>query len=194
MTKPSQANFENNSARPITIKPLDKSAKSWKQFTLNPKDKKQVRDYIVGDDIKFGVYAKPINGTSDALLGEFVVHNPTFSNAGTWNYSPGVAYKASQGLFKIDGKTYKTEYAGDKTSLDKFAMFSSDKGIVGKADTTRFEKKIRNYDASTRTAYYYYYTTNTNSAFDKSMPYFEHAYLGDGNGAKTWEFNFKDWT
>ena len=192
MTMPSQANFENNTAEQIIIKPLGKSDHSWKQFTLNPKDKKEVRDSISGVDIAFSVYAKQNGGKADTLIGDFQVDNPSPSPH-TWNISRGDVYKATPVSYSVRANNYQTEYSGGNASSNhEIPPVLSDKiGIVGQVHRSKFNfwsKVTVNGNSDT-----YFYTLDANSAFDKSIPYIEHGYLGDGNGAKTWQFNFKDW-
>ena len=128
------------------------------------------------------------------MLGKFSVGNPSLGQACTWNFSPDLVQKGITGKYAIRGKTYKTEYSGALSLTGKFTQFKDKRGIVGKVDKNKFEDhQMYRPAGQNRHTDYLYYTTNAYSAFDKSVPYFVHDYLGDKNGAKTWEFIIKDW-
>ena len=196
---PSEVEFKNRSAEQIKVIPKGMSEKRWEQLTIYPGGGYNIKDSISeGNDIAFGVYARPKGGRVDELIGEFRVDNPPIAAAETWNLSPGHTYKAAQGSFMNDGKAYKTMYYGGKTYAarsERYVSLGDYKGIVGKVDPSKADYKSAG-DArilNDNNQSYTFYTLDTNSAFDKSLPYIEHSYLGEGYGTKAWQFTFKDW-
>ena len=197
----SEVEFKNRSAEQIKVIPKGKSQKRWEQLTIYPGGGYNIKDSIVDafDDIQFDVYARPKGGRVDELIGEFGVDNPSLAAAKTWNLSPGYAYKAVQGSFTQDGKVYKTMYPANEIYSNnihrRWMPLSDNQGIIGIVDPTKADykrqeigKKAYSYDYA-----FTYYSLDTNAAFDKSLPYIEHSYLGEGYGTKAWQFTFKDW-
>ena len=193
MAMNSEINFKNLTGKPITVSPINSSAGRWSTFTLKPGDDfRRVSDSHGGSgnyDIEFSVEVNPKGERNDILVGRFKADNPWASPYYIKSLDEKIWYGASRDdndPIIRNNQSFYTQYWDSNTRID---TDRGAKGIFGKADKdsmTHFSdvethgEDIRWVDR--------YYTGPVNGAFDKEIPFARVENLGDGRGAKAWNF------
>jgi hypothetical protein len=193
MAMNTEINFKNQTAKPITVRPIKSSVGRWSSFTLQPGEEfRRVSDSHGGSgnyDVEFSVEVNPKGRKNDVLIGKFRADNPWIRPYYIQSLDEKIWYGETRDQndpIIRNGQSFYTQYfkSDDRVQTDR-----GDKGIFGKADKgnmTLFNdiesggEDIELVDK--------YYTAEANSAFDRDLPFARVENLGDGRGAKAWNF------
>jgi hypothetical protein len=197
MTKSSRAIFRNNSDNQIAVSPINSSKGQWDGFRLAPGGIDSIINSYGGSgnyDIEFRLRVDKSGKDDDVIIGEFRVDNPWIGDEYASSLTESIWFGESIYPVKVNGKTFSTQYYKSGTKVlrkqpDPYRFYDGDIGIFGSADKkemveiTRDESKDQYANRVTR-----YYSESSNAAFDGGLPFIKARNIGDGSGAKSWEF------
>jgi hypothetical protein len=193
MAMNTEVNFKNDTAKPITVSPINSSVGRWSRFTLKPGEEfRRVSDSNGGSgnyDIEFSVEVNPKGERNDVLVGKFRADNPWASPYYMESLSEKVWYGRTRDQndpIIRDKQSFYTQYfkSGTQIQTDR-----GDKGVFGKADKDKMSF-FSDMVARGETVEFIdrYYTEAPNGAFDEEIPFAKVENLGSGRGAKAWNF------
>jgi hypothetical protein len=193
MVMNTEINFKNETAKPVTISPINSSVGRWSRFTLKPGEEfRRVSDSNGGSgnyDIEFRVEVNPKGQRNDVLIGRFRADNPWIRPYYIQSLDESVWYGETRDQNDPIIRNKQSFYTQYFKSDSRIETDRGDKGIFGKADKDKM-KLFNDIESSGEDIELVekYYTATANSAFDQELPFAKVVNLGDGRGTKAWNF------